>query len=316
MKLATFRADGLLLLAAVIWGAGFAAQKAGMEFIGPYAYTGVRFAIAALAMLPLLLIKSARDQPGEDEGKNSRKAMYLGGLLAGIAIAIGGELQQVGISLTSASNAGFITSLYVVVVPILGLCVGYAIRLNTWIGIGLATIGLYFLSVYDFDEVNIGDMLVLLGTIAWAVQVLVIGWASPRTDPIRLAVIQTSVAGVICLLVAIIVEGLAWDSIWAARWYLLYSGVLATSVAFTLQIISQRDAPPAHAAMLLSLEAIFAAIAGYIFLHERFTDFQLLGCVIMLAGILVVQVKRSERRRYLDKAGPMISNADEVNNDA
>ena len=233
MKFATLRADALLLLAAIIWGAGFVAQKAGMEFIGPYAYTGIRFLIATIALLPLLLIRTRNTEPLQD-GLSS-KALLLGGTLAGVAIAAGGLLQQIGIDSTTASNAGFITSLYVVLVPVLGLAVGYRILPRTWLGILLATVGLYLLSIHDLSKTSIGDLLVLLGTAAWAFQVLVIGWATTKTDPIRLAIIQTGVAAVICMVTALLVEGFTLESIWAARWYLLYSAVKATDVAITAQ---------------------------------------------------------------------------------
>jgi len=305
MKFATLRADALLLLAAIIWGAGFVAQKAGMEFIGPYAYTGIRFLIATIALLPLLLIRTRNTEPLQD-GLSS-KALLLGGTLAGVAIAAGGLLQQIGIDSTTASNAGFITSLYVVLVPVLGLAVGYRILPRTWLGILLATVGLYLLSIHDLSKTSIGDLLVLLGTAAWAFQVLVIGWATTKTDPIRLAIIQTGVAAVICMVTALLVEGFTLESIWAARWYLLYSAVMATSVAFTFQIIGQRNAPPAHAAMLLSLEAVFAAAAGYLLLAEHLTNIQFVGCGLMLIAVLVCQAHRGDRRSFLPDDSTAVS---------
>ncbi|MDG2200086.1 MAG: DMT family transporter [Phycisphaerales bacterium] len=305
MKFATLRADALLLLAAIIWGVGFVAQKAGMEFIGPYAYTGIRFLVATIALLPLLLIKTRKAEAVR--GGSSSKALLLGGVLAGLGIAAGGLLQQIGIESTTASNAGFITSIYVVLVPVLGLAVGYRILPRTWMGILLATVGLYLLSIYDLSKVSIGDLLVLLGTFAWAFQVLVIGWATRKSDPIRLAIIQTGVAAVVCMVAALIMEGIAMEPIWAARWYLLYSAVMATSVAFTFQIIGQRSAPPAHTAMLLSLEAVFAAVAGYLILDDRLTSIQLVGCGLMLVAVLVCQAHRGTRRSFLPDRSTSVS---------
>tara|TARA_B100001059_G_scaffold10879_1_gene8852 strand:- start:11819 stop:12745 length:927 start_codon:yes stop_codon:yes gene_type:complete len=296
MKSATLRADGLLLIAAIIWGAGFVAQKDGMEYIGPYAYTGVRFLVATVSLLPLLLLK--RNGPEPTASARPSTTLIVGGGLAGLAIAAGGLLQQVGIESTTASNAGFITSLYVVLVPILGLAVGYRILPRTWVGILLAVGGLYLLSIYDISKTSFGDLLVLLGTFAWAIQVLIIGWATVRVDTIRLTLIQTGVAACVCMIAAVVMEGLEFESIWAARWYLLYSGVLATSVAFTLQIIGQRHAPPAHAAMLLSLEAVFAAVAGYLLLDDRLTDVQIVGCVLMLIAAMTCQTGRGKRRPF------------------
>lgn len=165
-------------------------------------------------------------------------------------------------------------------------------------GILLAVLGLYLLSIYDISKTSFGDLLVLLGTFAWATQVLIIGWATVRVDTIRLTLVQTGVAACICMIAGIAMEGLDFESIWAARWYLLYSGVMATSVAFTLQIIGQRHAPPAHAAMLLSLEAVFAAVAGYLLLAERLSDVQIVGCVLMLIAVMMCQTGRGKRRPF------------------
>ena len=248
-------------------------------------------------LLPLLLLRPASG--ATRTSPTSRRALVVGGGLAGVAITAGGLLQQVGIDSTTASNAGFITSLYVVLVPILGLTVGYRILPRTWLGIILATVGLYLLSIYDLSRVRMGDLLVFLGTIAWAVQVLLIGWATMRADPIRLTIIQSLVATGLCLIAALIMEGFPLEAIWETRWYLLYSGIMATSVAFTFQIIGQRSAPPAHAAMLLGLEAVFAAIAGYLLLDDRLGGVQLVGCGLMLLAVLSCQTGRGTRTPFL-----------------
>ncbi len=208
---------------------------------------------------------------------------------------------------TTASNAGFITSLYVILVPVLGLAVGYRILPRTWLGILLATAGLYLLSIYDLSRVSIGDLLVFLGTIAWATQVLLIGWAALRVDPIRLTIMQTFVATILCLITAFLLEGFPLEAIWETRWYLLYSGVMATSVAFTFQIIGQRTAPPAHTAMLLGLEAVFAAIAGYLLLGDRLGGVQLIGCALMLIAVLACQTGRGNRKPFLSGDAPSVS---------
>ena len=293
--------EACLLLAAVIWGAGFVAQKLGMEHIGPWSFTGFRYAIAAICMLPLLLWPRHGHSDPHDPPSNhsSWRNILLGGGAAGLMIAIGGVLQQTGIEQTSAGNAGFITGLYVILVPMLGLFIGYVVRATVWVGAALAILGLYLLSIQGVEQVNTGDLLVFLGTFAWATQVLIIGWASPRCDPIRLAIIQTSAAALITLIAAAIVEGLSWHAAWEARWPLLYSGILATSVAFTLQIIAQKHTPPALAAILLSLEAVFAAAAGWLLLQEQLEAIQLAGCGLMLGGILISQLNPRKRRSFL-----------------
>ncbi|MBM43955.1 MAG: EamA family transporter [Phycisphaerae bacterium] len=294
------KAEGLLLSAAIIWGGGFIAQKVGMDDIGPWAYTGARYGIALLAMLPLLWLPLPRRSSGSSKPR-STAALIIGGVLAGIGIAVGGILQQVGIERTSAGNAGFITGLYVILVPLLGLFVGYVVRITVWSGALVAIFGLYLLSVQGEREINPGDILVFLGTFAWAFQVLVIGWASPRTDPMRLAVLQIGVAAILTIIAAAIVEGFTLESLLAAKWPLLYSGILATSVAFTFQVIGQQRTPPAVAGMLLSLEAVFAAVAGYFLLGELLSTTQLIGCGLMLAGILISQVNPGRRRTFFKR---------------
>jgi len=294
------KAEGLLLAAAIIWGGGFIAQKIGMDDIGPWAYTGARYGIALLAMLPLLWLPV----PGGSNRKpklHSKRALLIGGTLAGLGIAVGGILQQTGIERTSAGNAGFITGLYVILVPVLGLFIGYVVRITVWSGALVAIFGLYLLSIQGGREINPGDVLVFLGTFAWAFQVLVIGWASPRTDPMRLAVLQIGVAAALTIIAAAIVEGFTLDTLLAAKWPLLYSGILATSVAFTFQIIGQQRTPPAVAGMLLSLEAVFAAVAGYFLLGELLGTMQLIGCGLMLAGILISQLNPGRRRRFFKR---------------
>lgn len=293
--------EGCLLLAAIIWGAGFVAQKMGMEYIGPWSYTGFRYAIGTICMLPLLLWttpKHANRAPDSSQ-PYSWLTVLVGGGLAGLMIAIGGVFQQTGLEHTSAGNAGFITSLYVILVPILGLIVGYVVRATVWIAAAIAIVGLYLLSVQGVEQVRGGDVLVFLGTFAWAAQVLIIGWAAPRSNPIHLAIVQTGIAAIITLAAAAIVEGLSWHAAWDARWPLLYSGILATSVAFTLQIIAQKNTPPALAAIILSMEAVFAACAGWLLLHEQLGSIQLIGCVLMIGGILLSQLRPSQRRAFL-----------------
>ena len=188
-----------------------------------------------------------------------------------------------------------------ILVPLLGLIVGYVVRITVWSGALVAIFGLYLLSIQGAREINPGDVLVFLGTFAWAFQVLVIGWASPRTDPMRLAVLQIGVAAILTIIAAVIVEGFTLESLLAAKWPLLYSGILATSVAFTFQVIGQQRTPPAVAGMLLSLEAVFAAVAGYVLLGELLSTTQLIGCGLMLAGILISQVNPGRRRSFFKR---------------
>ena len=221
----------------------------------------------------------------------SRQKLLLGMIGAGLAMAAGAVLQQAGLVHTSAGIAGFITGLYVVFVPILGLFIGYFVRWTTWAAVLVATAGLYLLSVQGQPTLNPGDGLVLLGSIAWAAQVLITGWLAVRCDPVRIAIFQTAFAGLLTLGIA-----LSWEQpeiatlldIWPE---LLFSGVLAVGAAFLLQIIAQQDAPPAHTAVILALEAVFGAIAGWAFLNEVLSPIQVLGCIVMFIGIVLTQLR-------------------------
>jgi drug/metabolite transporter (DMT)-like permease len=292
MRLATFKADAILLFAAVIWGAAFVAQRAAMQHMGPLGYNGIRFALGALVLLPVMHARRA------EAAANcaSDTSLYLrGGLLAGLVLFVGASLQQAGLVYTTAGKAGFITGLYVVGVPILGLFIGQRTPALTWLGAGLATVGLYLLSVSGRLEINPGDALVLACAVVWAVHVLLIGRLSPRTDPLRLAAVQFGVTALLSLAAAAAFERTTLAGIVAAKWAILYGGLCSVGIGYTLQVVGQRAAPPAHAGLLMSLEAVFAALTGGWLLGEVLGRRELLGCGLMLAGILVSQVCRAKK---------------------
>jgi drug/metabolite transporter (DMT)-like permease len=290
MRRTTFKADALLLLAAAIWGAAFVAQRFAMRHLGPLGFNGVRFALGALALLPLIPLRRLSNDA-------QRGRLYLaGGLLAGTVLFVGATLQQIGLVYTTAGKGGFITGLYVVFVPILGLFVGHRTTLPTWLGVGLATAGLYLLSVSRRLEVNLGDALVLACALVWAVHVLLMTRFSPRTDPILLAAVQSGATAVLSLLAALAFERNTLAGMLAAKWAILYGGLCSVGVAYTLQVIGQRATPPAHAAILLSFEAVFAALAGGLLLGEVLGRRERLGCALMLVGIIVSQVRRARQR--------------------
>lgn len=284
----------LLLLAAAIWGSGFVAQRLGMEHVGPYVFTGVRFAIGVVVLLPIIYFRRPAQRSGS-LGDTRVRTHVLGGLLAGGVLSIGAILQQIGVIYTPAGKAGFITGLYVIFVPILGLLIGRRTGCPTWIGAMLAVVGLYFLSIHESLSIGRGDAFVLGGAFVWAIHVLIIGWLSPRTDAVILAVIQFSVCCVVSTAAALLLEETTLSSLMAAKWAILYSGVFSIGAAFTLQIVGQRDAPPAHAAILMSFEAVFAALFGWLILSETLGSRELLGCLLMFTGMLVSQARRRRR---------------------
>ncbi len=291
MHARTYRADALLLLTAIIWGFAFVAQRVGMEYLGPFTFNGVRFALGSLSLVPLLLLTKSSASPAKLlVPRASRKTKVLGSAAAGLFLFSGASLQQVGLVYTTAGNAGFITGLYVVIVPILGLFLGQRTYMGAWLGAVLATLGLYFLSITEALTIAWGDLLVLIGSFFWAAHVLIIGRMSPRMDALKLAITQFAVCSLLSLLTAVALESPTWEGLGQAALPILYGGLGSVGVAYTLQVVAQKDAHPAHAAIFLSMEAVFAALGGWWLLNEILTPRALLGCGLMLTGMLLSQL--------------------------
>ncbi len=279
-------ADILLLVTALVWGFGFVAQRAGMAHVGPFTFNGIRFLLGGICLLPLI---RRADFTMSIDGSLSI-APLKAGFLAGCLLFCGASLQQIGLLYTSAGKAGFITGLYVIFVPIFGLILGQRTSVGTWIGALLATVGMYFLSVRADFTIGTGDLLVLAGAGFWALHVLLLGYFAPRTHPLRLAMIQFLFCGLFSLIVALPLETLSLEAIRAASIPILYGGLCSVGVGYTLQTVAQRFAHPAHASILLSLEAVFAAIGGWWLLDEVLSVRGLLGCGLMLLGMLLSQL--------------------------
>lgn len=289
------RADLLLLLTAAIWGSAFVAQRLGMDAVGPMLYNGLRFLLGALVVLPLAL----RPEHGVPHAVPlSGRRLALLATAAGSVLFIGASLQQLGLLYTSVANAGFITGLYVILVPVFGwLLLRHRIMAGTWGGAALAVGGMYLLSVQSDFTVAPGDWLQLLGACFWAAHVLLIDAIAPRTHAVRLACIQFFVCAALSLLAAVIFEPIRWTDIVAAAPAVAYGGVCSVGIAYTLQVIAQKDAPAAHAAILMSLEALFAALTGWWILDEGLTPRAIGGCALMLVGTLVAQLSPLLQRR-------------------
>ncbi len=288
-----FRADGLLLVTALIWGAAFVAQRLGMEHVGPFTFNGIRFALGALALQPLIWrMQATRTREGNGTGITSARLLRYG-LVAGGVLFAGAALQQVGIVYTTAGKAGFITGLYVVMVPLFGLLLGQRAGAGTWLGAVTAAVGLYLLSVNEDFSIAYGDVLELMGAVFWAGHVLLLGRLSPgldATDAVKLAAVQFAVCAGLSLCVGVVAEPMALAGIAKAAVPILYGGLMSVGIAYTLQVVAQRDANPAHAAIILSLEAVFAAVAGYFVLGEVLSLRALVGCGLMLGGMLLSQL--------------------------
>ncbi len=287
MRSQALRADFLMLITAMIWGTAFVAQRIGMDNIGPFLFTGLRFALGALALLPLVIHQgrtAARHEPFLQRG------LLLGGMSMGLALTVGINLQQVGLLFTSVTNSGFITGLYVIVVPLLGLALGHKTGLGTWLGAFLAVAGMALLSIGEDFTVASGDWIQLAGAFVWGVHVLLVSFFVSRHDAIRLAFLQFATCALVSLLLALVFEEIDPTNIWLAGPALLYGGLFAVAVGYTLQVVAQKHAIASHAAIILSLEAVFAAIAGALFLDESLTLRGYLGCVLMFIGMLAAQL--------------------------
>ncbi len=288
MKAGVYKADALLFLAAVIWGAGFVAQKAAMDHMGPMTFTGVRFAIGALVLLPLAF-RAHRKAGGR--ASSARRIATRGGL-AGLVLFAGISFQQVGLVDTTAGKAGFITGLYVVFVPLLGLFMKKRAGWGTWAGAVLAAAGLYLLSVSSEFTVAPGDSLVLVGAVFWAVHVVMLGKFSPTMEPTVLACAQFGVCSALSMAVALCTETIGLSSLVDAGVPILYGGIMSVGIGYTLQVMGQRRSPSAHAAIIFSLEAVFAALAGWLILSEVMGLRGLGGCALMLGAIVLSQLTR------------------------
>lgn len=259
-----------------------------MDFIGPYTFNGVRFLLGPLSLLPLILYRW-RSIPSEHK---QLKPYLVWGFVAGIIIFAASTLQQVGIVYTTAGNAGFITGFYVVLVPILGLSLGHKVGLLHLTAACLALGGLYFLSVTQDFTMEKGDLLVLASALFWALHIIVVGHISTKMDPILFSFAQFILCGILSMAGAFILEEPSVTGISQAIVPILYGALLSVGVAYTLQVVAQRKAPPAHAVIILSMEGAFAALGGALFLSEVLTKRQLFGCALMLAGMLLSQLKK------------------------
>jgi drug/metabolite transporter (DMT)-like permease len=302
MKSEQLRSYILLLLAALIWGFSFVAQKSSIDYIEPFTFNGVRFVLGSLSLLPLILIFSKRSSKSSVSSQGSdRKQTVQAGLKAGFILFVGASLQQIGLIYTTAGKAAFITGLYIVIVPLLGLFIKQRLNINMGLGAVIAALGLYFLSITDRFTLSLGDLLELIGALFWSIHILLIDRYSQKIDLLKLSLFQMVTCGVLSLSVAVFTETIAWSSIEQALIPIVYGGVFSAGVAYTLQIVGQKNAQPAQAAIILSMEAVFAALGGYLLLDEHMSTRGLLGCLLMLMGMLLPQLPRIKLFRVASK---------------
>lgn len=290
-----YKGQVALLLAAIIWGSAFIFQKMGMDHIGPFTFGIFRFTLGSLAILPVIWIfgKVSARKPLETRTEITPwkdKTLIIGSLLCGAANFIAGSLQQIGIVYTTAGKAGFITSLDIVIVPIFMLFLRQKIARTTWLGIAIAMVGVWLLCMTEDFTVAKGDAYVMGCAVAYSFQILLIDHYAERVDVLKLSFMQFFIAGMLSIPAALLTETIIWEDIIACAGPILYVAFLEVSIAFTLQVVGQKYTSPAIAAIIMSLESVFAAVCGALFLQETMTGRELAGCIIMFTAFIISQI--------------------------
>jgi drug/metabolite transporter (DMT)-like permease len=283
----TFKYELLLLLVSMIWGSAFVAQQIGMEKgLGPMTFNGLRFALGCLSLIPVILWRKKYLAPAGVEAR----LPYLGSLGAGLFLFAAAALQQIGLQYTSSANSGFITAFYILFVPVLGMFFRHKVPKILWAAILVCLVGFYLLSVNGDFVVSKGDWLTLICAVFWAGQILVIDHAAGEGDCVQIACLQFAVCAILSALCGLLFEHCAWSQIKAASGAIAYAGLMSVGIAYTLQVVCQKRCPPAPASIIMSLEAVFAALAGYLVLNQILTGRAIIGCFLILLGVLMAQL--------------------------
>ena len=279
----------LLVLTALIWGCAFVAQSMGMDYVGPFTFNMARFLIGAVVLLPVIWFMDRQRKTGAEKGAG-QKTLIIGGICCGIALAVASTLQQWGILFTTVGKAGFITAMYIVIVPLLGIFIGKKVRPLIIGCVAIAVVGFYFLCMTESLRLGLGDFLVLLCAIAFSIHILVIDHFSPKVDGVKMSAIQFLTAAIISAVPTLLWEQPVFTEVLQAWQPVLYAGVMSCGVAYTLQIIAQKNADPTVASLLLSLESVFSVLAGWVLLGQGLSLKELFGCVLIFCAIILAQL--------------------------
>ncbi len=290
----------LLFITALIWGFAFVAQSVGMDHIGPVTFNTIRSFVGGIALIPVLFFFNRNKTAEEKETeKANRKPLIVGGILCGVALCVATNLQQLGIQYTTVGKAGFITALYIVIVPILGLFLHKKVGIKLWISVVIAIAGLYLLCMSGSLQLGKGDLLVLLCALVFSLHIIIIDHFSPKVDGVKMSCIQFFVCAFLSAIYMLFAEGVpSWNAI-AISWVpILYAGVLSSGVGYTLQIIGQKGVSPTVASLILSLESVFSVLAGWLLLQQTMSAREILGCVLMFGAIILAQLPdRNQTKR-------------------
>ena len=291
------RGNLMLLLTALIWGVAFVAQSAGMDYVEPFTYNGIRTMIGGLVLIPVILffdkLKPEEQRLSPEEQKVVNKNSLIGGICCGVVLCVASGFQQFGVSMdsTTAGKAGFITALYIVIVPLMGVFIKKKIPKIIWLCVAIAIVGFYLLCIKEDFTIGLGDVLVLCCAFFFSIHIMVIDhFTAGKVDGVRMSCVQFLVAGVIGLVLMFLFEEPVLASIWDARISILYAGVMSCGVAYTLQILGQKHTDPTTATLLMSLESVFAVLAGWVLLNESLSLKELAGCALVFIAVILAQI--------------------------
>lgn len=287
-----------IIIATIIWGSTFVAQSVGMDHIGPFTFQSVRCLLGGLVLLPVIAVADKFSQPKDGKSFFSRwcdPKLWKAGLLCGIPLFVAMNLQQVGMVYTDAGKAGFLTAMYIVFVPILGIFIGQ--KPSKWVPLSvlLGVVGLYLLSCVGVTQIATGDLLLLACAVVFAVQIICVDKFANQVDCLRLNCINAFLCGILAGIVAFCIETPSWEGIVNCSGSIAYAGILSTGIAYSLQNIGQRDLPPATASLLMSMESVFAVLSGWLILKERLTTWEGFGCVLVFIAVILSQLPDKKR---------------------
>lgn len=295
MKKVALGSSFLLFLAAFIWGVAFVAQSVGMDYMGPFSFNGARFLMGSAVLLPLVIIRRKMGKTNRKESSGYKDTLT-GGICCGLALCAAALCQQIGIMYTTVGKAGFITTLYIIIVPIMGIFLGKKISGRVWLGAFIAAFGMYLLCMSERFALSKGDTYVFICAILFSVHILVIDHFSPKADGVELSCLQFLTAGVICSVIALIVEKPEIGNFIDGIIPLAYAGIMSSGVAYTLQVIGQKNMDPTIASLILSMESVVSMLAGWIILGQKLSGRELLGCALVFGAVILVQLPDHKRR--------------------
>ena len=282
----------ILLLTATIWGVAFVAQSVGMEYIGPFTFNAIRCVLGGLVLIPVILVLKKKKETGaENQEKEDKKTLWTGGIACGVILCIASNLQQFGIMEASVGKSGFFTALYIVMIPVIGIFIGKRPGIKLWFCVALAVVGMYLLCMKDGSfTIERADIMLLLCALAFSFHILVVDYFSPKVDGVKMSCIQFFVCGVLSAVRMLFTETPDISNIQAAWLPLLYAGLLSCGVGYTLQIVGQKGINPVIASLIMSLESVISALAGWVILGQVLSPKEILGCVLMFVAIIITQI--------------------------